>query len=287
MMTKYCYWSVCDGAYDTMMEHCVRTARGVGVFKEFHVLADRRLAGCECYDAYQCDKASGLFKLHYLKLGMSELNYDWFVWLDADTVFVRNPVDVLEPLGQSPIHLPLTTNLSALTEDREYRGFSCFKLRDLLRQEGIVNQPYLSRSAFWIVHHDVIDEVYEIALSFWRRANDAGLSVGADAAIGYVMQILCADPEAHTVLKHPHLWGSDDQGQFRCSLPDARSWTWRDLLVNEAAPVWPAIVHLPHSKDLLSLAHHGRPDRGHTETTPAERTAADHEDAHSQHWSKS
>lgn len=71
MKPRYCFWSVCDGPYGAMMEHCVRTARQAGVFKEFHVLADRPLEGCESYDAYQIDKAHGLFKLHYLKVGMS------------------------------------------------------------------------------------------------------------------------------------------------------------------------------------------------------------------------
>ena len=26
MKSKYCYWSVCDGAYGAMMEHCVMTS---------------------------------------------------------------------------------------------------------------------------------------------------------------------------------------------------------------------------------------------------------------------
>ena len=73
MKPKYCYWSVCDGIYGAMMEHCVDTARSAGVFKEFHVFTDRPLEGCECYDAYQFEKTSGLFKLHYLKVGMSRL----------------------------------------------------------------------------------------------------------------------------------------------------------------------------------------------------------------------
>jgi hypothetical protein len=62
MSVTYCYWSVCDGPYTQMMQHCVQTARDAGVFTQFHVLTDRPLAGCECYDAYQCDKAQGLFK---------------------------------------------------------------------------------------------------------------------------------------------------------------------------------------------------------------------------------
>src|SRR2546425_9793507 len=118
MIAKYCYWSVCDGAYGAMMENCVRTARNAGVFKEFHVLTDRPLEGCECYDACQFENERGLFKLHYLKVGMIRLNFDYFIWLEADTVFVRNPLDLLAPLGRSPIHVPLELNLPASAERR-------------------------------------------------------------------------------------------------------------------------------------------------------------------------
>src|SRR5207253_186013 len=144
MNANYCFWSVCDGDYGSLMEHCVRTARASGVFKEFHVLCDRPLEGCECYDAMQCDKAHGLFKLHYLKVGMSRLSFDYFVWLDADTIFRRNPVNVLEILGKAPLHVPLELNLSTLAEDVDWRGVSAFRLRDLFREEGVMNQGYLS-----------------------------------------------------------------------------------------------------------------------------------------------
>jgi hypothetical protein len=190
--------------------------------------------------------------LHYLKVGMTELNFDYFIWLDADTVFVRNPIDVLEPLGHSPIHVPLEVGLSDLALDRDYNGVSCFKLRDLLRDEGIPNCPYLSRSAFWIVHHEAIREVYEIALAFWHRAKETGLLLTVDHALGYAAQMLCADPEAHRVLNTSHIWMGDDEGQFKDSVPNAASWTWRHPLLSEGTQVRPAIVHLPHSKQLLA-----------------------------------
>ena len=164
MNANYCFWSVCDGEYGSLMERCVRTARASGVFKEFHVLCDRPLEGCECYDAMQCDKTHGLFKLHYLKVGMSRLSFDYFVWLDADTVFVRNPINLLATMSRSPIHVPLEVILSTLERGREWKGISCFKLRDLFCENGITNQVYLSQSAFWIVKRDAIDAVYELAM---------------------------------------------------------------------------------------------------------------------------
>jgi hypothetical protein len=45
----------------------LRFARASGVFKDFHVLTDRAIPDCNCYEAYQCDKSNGIFKLHYLR----------------------------------------------------------------------------------------------------------------------------------------------------------------------------------------------------------------------------
>lgn len=258
MSAKYCYWSVATGAYAALMEDCVRTARAAGVFKEFHVLTDRPLAGCECYDAMQCDKGDGLFKLHYLKAGMSRLLFDYFVWVDADTVFVRNPVDVLAPLGRSPIHVPLEFNLSALAEDRLWKGRSCLELRALLEQAGLSNQPYLSQSAFWIVRREAIDTVYELALEFFNRTKRDGRALNVDVALGFAMQILCGDPEAHLLTAHPDLWASDDCRQGGCHELGGGLWTWRHPLSDQTILVRPAIVHVPARKPMVTTV--GRPD---------------------------
>jgi hypothetical protein len=249
--TKYCYWSVSDGAYGAMMENCVRTAREAGVFREFHVLTDRALEGCECYDAFQSEKTNGLFKLHYLKVGMSRLNFDYFVWLDADTVFVRNPIDLLGAMGKSPIHVPLELNVSALREDCVWNGVSTQRLGALMSEHGILNQIYLCSSAFWIVHHDAIDLVYDLALGFWHKAKEAGIVLDVAAALGFAMQILCADSEAHLLTVHPDIWASDDLGYFEACLPNGRAWPWRHPLAHNSVTVSPAIIHTPRARKLL------------------------------------
>jgi hypothetical protein len=244
MRAKFCYWSVATGPYAARMEHCVRTARAAGVFKEFHVLTDRPLEGCECYDAYACDKTHGLFKLHYLKVGMSRLDFDWFVWLDADTVFTRNPVDVLAPLGSAPIHVPLEVNLTHLPAGAEWKGASVGALRDLMVRQGVVNDPWLGGSAFWIVHHEAIETVYDLALGFWHQAREGGLTVDVATALGFAMQMLCAEPETHRLESHPELWAGDHLGVFRESRFDGKPWSWRHPLSGDAVQVHPAIVHL-------------------------------------------
>lgn len=244
MNAKYTYWSVATGEHGALMEACVRSARHAGVFKPFQALADRPLAGCECYDACACDKTDGLFKLHYLKTGMGRLNFDYFVWLDADTLFARNPRDVLGPLGRSPIHVPLELNLSAFSEDREWRGISCLRLRELFQREGLTRPVYLSQSAFWIVHHEAIEPVYDLALGFWHRAKEAGIKAGVNAALGYAMQILCADTEAHLLAKHPELWGSDEADRPDATPDNPGPRQWATPAGCSAGSARPAIIHL-------------------------------------------
>ena len=244
MAAKYCYWSVATEGYGCLMANCVRSARAAGVFKEFHVLTDRPLEGCECYDAMQCDKAHGLFKLHYLKVGMSRLTFDYFIWLDADTVFVRNPTNILDLLSRSPLHVPLEVNLSALEQDGPWRGVSAFALRDLFRREGVMNQVYLSQSAFWIIHREAIETVYDLALGFWHKGKEAGLLLDVSAALGYAMQILCADAQKHLLASAPELWAGDEAGYFSARAPDNAPWEWRHPLAPQALRVRPAIIHL-------------------------------------------
>jgi len=250
MIAKYCYWSVATGAYGPMMEQCVRSARAAGVFQQFHVLTDRPLEGCECYDAFECDKADGLFKLHYLKVGMSRLSFDYFIWLDADTVFVKRPIDVLGSLGKSPLHIPLEVNLSALGADAVWKGVSIFALRDLFREQGVMNQVYLSGSAFWIVHHDAIDLVYDLAFKFWHQAKEAGLLADVSMALSYAAQILCGDPAGHLLRNAPALWAGKDAENYHEHVSDGSSWRWRHPLAAEPLEVRPAIVHLARQSNV-------------------------------------
>jgi hypothetical protein len=102
------------------------------------------------------------------------------------------------------------------------------------------------------VHHDAIDAVYDLALGFWHKAKEAGLFVAVAAALGYAMQILCANPQTHLLVVHPDLWASDDEGRFRDHLPESACWAWRHPVGSRAIEIQPAIIHLPKSRGLLN-----------------------------------
>src|SRR5512141_364068 len=81
---RFCYWSVADGQHALMMQTCVRSARAARVKEDFHVWSDRAIAGAIAHDAGQFDKHLYHFKFDFLQKQAARLNYDYFVWLDAD-----------------------------------------------------------------------------------------------------------------------------------------------------------------------------------------------------------
>jgi hypothetical protein len=60
------------------------------------------------------------------------------------------------------------------------------------------------------VRRDAIDTVYDLAFQFVNLAKEKGTAVNVDAALGYAMQLLCADPEPHLLTKYPELWTPGD-----------------------------------------------------------------------------
>src|SRR5207253_1679912 len=110
MSARYCYWSVVDRDYSWMMQAVVASARKVGIYKDFHIWADRLIEGAVTHRIRKLDNSFYLFKLRFLREEVRKLNYDYFIWLDADTYFVRNPGDVLRVLHGSPIHATLESD---------------------------------------------------------------------------------------------------------------------------------------------------------------------------------
>jgi len=211
MAQPYCYWTVADGRYAAMMERCVKSARGAGVFKDFHVFTDTPIEGCECYDCQSVAGTHEMYKLVYLKAGMSKLLFDYFVWIDADTLFRKNPWGMLSVLGKSPVHVPLVPfSRPHQPDNKGPTGASSYA--ELLTKAGVYNPPYDCNAAFWIIRRDAIDRVHDLALHFLGFAKKEGHTATQDEALGYAMQMLCADPSKHMLKSHAEIWGQSKDG---------------------------------------------------------------------------
>ena len=278
----YCYWSVATGPHAALMERCVASARAAGVFKEFHVMTDRPIQGAESYEAYEVELTDKLFKLVYLKAAINKLNFDYYVWLDADTEFRRNPRNLLACLSRSPIHAPLEVNLSGLIAQADggrsrdagacadesgagefidldaphprLYGLSVRDYAELFSAAGVSNPVYWSRNAFWIVRRSAIERVCELALHFRAFAKERGITVDATAGLSYAMQMLCANPARHERTARPDLW-ADQTDEFSGDRMGARPSPARESATVNRESAGPAILHLSRAGRPLDDSH--------------------------------
>jgi len=240
MRSSFCYWSVATGQYAAFMKNSVYSARNSGNFVDFHVLTDIPIDGCECYDAMQMDMSHGLFKLHYLKVGISKLNYDYFVWIDSSTRFKSNPINLISILRKSPIHVPLEANLSDHSENLNWRGNKISEIKMLMNKHGVTGDMYIGSSSFWIVHHDVIDLIYDLAIAFWHKAKEHGLIVEVGVCLTYAMLMMCGYSDMHRQDKIKDIWAFDYNK--KSNQGTEASWEWQHPLSDDLMQVSPSII---------------------------------------------
>lgn len=253
MKDRYCFWSVVDGPYAPMMASVIESARRVGVYKDFHIWTDRPIPGAVCHRARRFSKRHYLFKLHFLRREVRRLRYEYFVWLDADSWFVRDPGDVLRVLRGAPVHASLESDACDPRNVRpDWWGCSLKNYVTLMRFRGVHCRSVFNVNAgFWIVHRDVIDTFCDLCLDFWHFCKKAGYTFTEEAPLAYATHLLCGDARRHTLRETADLWASDWTGVYAGRLPDGEPWPFVDYFNEEVYQVNPAIVHAMRSKEVL------------------------------------
>ena len=249
MRERYCYWSVAHGPDVDMMQGLVDSARAVGVFKDFHVWTERLIEGAVCHAHRRRNARGSLFRLRLLQREVHKLNYDYFVWLDPDTYFVRPPGKVLRVLQGSPVHASLESDASSTRNvPSDWCGCSLTNYTTLMRFCGVRSRAIFTvDGGFWVVHHDVIGTFCELAWDFWDICKRAGYGFPLEPPLAYATHMLCGNPYAHALKKAGDLWAPDRTGCFARALPNGKEWKCVDRLTGEAFRVNPAIIHLMHS----------------------------------------
>lgn len=202
---NYCYWSIAIGDHDTAaMDQCIRSARLSGIYHPFQVMTDRELNDCDCYDAMDVENPDGMARLIYLKAAMARLSFDYFVWIEPNTHFHREPRDPLSALCGAPLHVPLCETWP--TEGNHEEGKRRAPIYQFMLDTGLPAAPYFGSAAFCIIHHQAIELVASTAIGFWRSATDQGISTTVDSALAFTMQLFCGDRRRHRWSENPELW---------------------------------------------------------------------------------
>ena len=250
-----CFWSVADGRYARLVTTCILSTRRAGLATDFHVWTDRSIPGAICHASGAYEHRNYLFKFDFL-LKAAELPYEYFVFLDADSFFVRNPGNLLEQTRGAPVHVCMESDCTRSASLRQdWWGCPLPVYVRLMRDCGVLSHSIFNTNAgFWIVHRDVARRFVDLAMEFWNYCNGKGVVFTEEAPLAYVGHMLMGNPYAHTLAANKDIWASDWTGVFADRLPDGRPWDFTDYMSGEAIRVNPAIVHCMRSKKAMAAA---------------------------------
>jgi hypothetical protein len=252
MRDELCFWGVGDGQCAFMLQALVDSYHQVGMAHDFHVFSDRLIDGAHTHLIDSLDTHSFLFKFSLLQSQVKHWSYRYFVYLDADTFFVRRPPPMLETMHRSPLHCFLESPLTGSAKKKKWWNCTPRNLVKLMRDCGVTSKTiYTLNSGCFLIQREAIDTVCNLALDFWKYAGSKGYQFPDEPAWAYAMHMLCDDPEKHLLSNYWDMWCSDWEGVFAGRLPDGKEWVFHDYMSGEPYHVNPAIIHALRSKEAL------------------------------------
>lgn len=251
-MKDICFWSVGDDDYAYMLKGLVHSFHAIGMEGDFIVFSDRDVKGATRYSIGNFDKRGCFFKFKFLQEHVKHWDYQHYIYIDADSLFIRKPRPLIPLLQGSPIHLFCEGDCTQPMRRKEWWGCPLEDYVKLMRDCGVVSDRiYHVNGGFFIIKREAVEVVCELAYDFARYATQKGYLLPDEPAWAYAMHMLCVDPDLHLLSTHLDVWCSDWEGVFSNGLPSGKSWIFKDYMTFEPREVNPAIVHAIKSKDFL------------------------------------
>jgi len=255
MTKKICFWTVADGNHGKMAAVTVASAKAVGVECDFHIWTDLpHIEGATVHPCGKFDKKLYMFKFDFLKNEVSKLDYDYFIFFDADNYFVSNPGNLEKIIGNEKVFIQMENDCTSPKVKRgDWWGIPIKYYPKFLREFGVTSKKiYNTNAGFWAVRKDAIDEFYKLAYEVFNEAHLRGYKDVTEepplACIGHLMQ----DPEKRTFEHTKDLWASDWTGYWKGKLPTKNiKWDFEDYMSGDKIKVSPSIVHIMRSKDKM------------------------------------
>lgn len=253
---KVCYWSIAWGQYSYILQSLLKSYKDVGLTNDFHVFSDKELKFAINHKLDPCIALDRLqfFKFFYLKDQMRELDYDVFVFIDADHFFVKKPdINIEEILSDgAPWHSFLESPVNSnKTQRGDWWGITNSNLVRYFTDLGVKEAEIRNTNGgFWICKKDFINEAFDLAFKCHNYLKSKNHIVPEEVSIGYISH-LTNNPKQRYAEKYFDYWASDWTGNFLDQMPQNRYWEWVSYMTNERHLVNPAIVHSMRSKNAL------------------------------------
>lgn len=250
-MKDICYWSVGDGDFASMIQGLVSSMRNLGITDDFIAFSDTKINGAETIIVPPFSKKCNLFKFDFLKQ-LSTHDYRTFVFLDADTLFVRHPPPLQELMRDAPVHAFFECDCTYPALRPTWWGCPLEEYVAMMRDCGVTTERvYNVNGGMFMVDRKAIATVCGLAEDFWKYALSRGYAFTEEPPLAYAVHMLCNDPEFHLLSRHFDVWASDWTAQFKEKLPIGEPWLFKDWMRGQEYTINPAIVHALKSKDLL------------------------------------
>lgn len=163
MQKSFCYWSIATGKHVEYAKNLVNTARSVGVKEDFHVITDVHViesATTHVVDVYSTHKY--MSKIDFLKSIISKLNYDYYVFLDPYSYFIKKPVDIITSCFQhdESVFIP-----KQIIDTKKYANQTLIqKYQHIFTNNGIeVSGIKPIDLNYWIIKKDFVGTLCHIA----------------------------------------------------------------------------------------------------------------------------
>lgn len=255
-MPKFCYWTVADAVAQVtqMTQTMIASARAVGVTEDFHVWTDQEIPGAICHPCGVYEKTN--ISLNFLRYQVQKLEgYDYFVFIDADHYFVRNPGDVTELCGTSGIFVQMISSYSRPGVQRYYYNlYQTTDLFALMRGKNVKEPYFIGGCGFFIVRKDLVEYFCATCFDFINDGFNKGYKFLLDElAISYAGHVL-TNPVPNTLRKTSTTVAVDWAGVFRDVLPTNQPWHLEDWFTKVKQTINPAIIRLMESRELMIAA---------------------------------
>jgi hypothetical protein len=256
MKKKICYWSISWGDYDYMLQSLVASFKEVGMSEDFITFTEKPIKNCINYrlDSDIENDRLQFFKFEYLKRKMQEMDYDIFVFIDADHFFVRKPeIEIQDILKDSPWHSFLESPINMQNTQRsDWWGIPNFHFVNFMRHNGVLsNEIRNTNGGFWICNKNFINQASDLAYQFHNYLKSNGFTVPEEVSIAYLSHLMSPIIKDRFLENYTNYWASDWAEIFKDKLPEDKEWEYTSYMTYEKIKVRPAIVHAMRSKKAL------------------------------------
>jgi hypothetical protein len=252
---KVCYWSIAWGQYSYILQSLLKSFKEVGMTEDFHIFCDKKLKYAENHELISTIQLDQLqfFKFHYLK-EIAKLDYDIFVFIDADHFFVKRPdITIEEILNGDPWHSFLESPVNSIkTQRADWWSIKNQDLVNYFKELGVNTEEIRNTNGgFWICKKDFINEAFDLAFKCHNYLKSQNHIVPEEVSIGYISHLASKNIKNRFAEKYFNYWASDWTSNFDNIIPKDCPWEWVSYMTMEKFIINPAIVHGMRSKNAL------------------------------------